>query len=180
MSDLKINGVSIGPAQIAAVKDGVSVEQAMKTVKKDGLDEVFFRQDDQLFVASGDGLNLKGLKKGTIPVASLDGKDVKLEGVDDEANTVGQGIKKELKWAGAVAGIAAGSGAVLAGSAISAAKNMKSVPLVGQLMGAGGLVVAATVVAAGVVAGAGIATYGAIKGGSRHGTTEPLNSITQK
>lgn len=183
MTNMTINGVSVGAVAVLPIKTGVSAEAALKAVQKNGLDEVIFEKGGAKFVAYGDDLNFKGLKKGTVPSSTLDGQVVSVLAVDNEVNSVGEGVKKQWKKAAVAAGTGVVGGSVLAGVVLNAARNISKVgpgaPIIGGLLAGGGLATAAVVAGAGVLTAGAFTAYGAIKGGKTSWNMDGLHSISR-
>lgn len=103
MSNLNIRGHVIQPQQIVRL-DRFDAPRAVEAARKDGADNVFFKAGDDLYVASGDHMNLKNLKvQDTFEF--LD-KQAYITGVNNEANSFGEHLGTGAKWGVGAAGVA--------------------------------------------------------------------------
>ena len=168
MSDLRINGINVG-GTIQELKKNVTLEAAYIKTQKDKVDQVYFKSEGKDYVAFGQGLNLKGLKKAALPNAKLDGKEAEIKFIDNEVNTATEGMKKVWKVAAGLAGGAVAGGGILAGMGMSMAASAGG----GAIYG--GIVVAA----AGAIGGAATTAGGAIYGATRKANPEPTKSVVQ-
>ena len=179
MSNLAINGINVG-GQINELKKGTSCAEAYIKTQKDNIDQVYFEQDGKSFVVSGENLNLKGLKKGTVPTATLDGKEVNVKFVDNEVNSAVEGIKKVAKTAIGIGGGGAIGGGALAALGASMATSTSggfAGAIVGGLIGGGAVAGGAIVAGVAVVAAGATVAGGAIYGATRKGNEEALKSV---
>lgn len=69
---LSFRGIDIGAESIRELSQDIPLSVAKKTVRNDGYDQVIFQVDDKRYIATGDGLNFKGIKAGDLPA----GKDL--------------------------------------------------------------------------------------------------------
>lgn len=126
-------------ADIQRLKTGVDVSKVLKAAENDGLDQVFVKAQDQIYVLQGQGLSLDKLEKAfqadKAPAVQLKLADSLVEGevigVNNESNTAQEGMKK-------VAVAALLTGAVgLAPAAASLGVDMvtDSLPVIGGLGG---------------------------------------------
>jgi len=100
MSSLSINGQIINVQGVKELKDDLSIQEASKHTKNNGLDEIYFTVDSKNFLAYGDNLNLGELEKKQIANLTYDGKQANLVSYENEMNSVGEGL-----WKGALNGI---------------------------------------------------------------------------
>lgn len=116
MSQLTINHRGIG-AQVyeLSLKPGQSLNDAVQAGQNDGLDQVYFKANEKLYFAEGDGLHLSALKERALPTVQLELNGVtqkaQILSVDDETNTAWEGTKALGKAAGGllVAGLIGGT-----------------------------------------------------------------------
>jgi hypothetical protein len=110
MSGLSINGVNT-KGQVFELKEGTNIKEALKAGQKDGLDQVYVEAGGKNYVVQGDGLNLKGIAKGTLPKAQLElnGKTVEatIKEVDNELNTRDEGLMSPVAIGGMAVGVVA-------------------------------------------------------------------------
>lgn len=116
-------GKELKAERIAELRDDVVISDAVKKLKKDKLDQVFFEAEGKRYVAFGKGMNISRLlekkvhdtKGQPVEIAFGSVKGRVLE-VDDETNTTSEAIFGTIKrygiWTGAKIGIVAG-GAVI-------------------------------------------------------------------
>lgn len=90
MSDVIVNNHAIQPKALVRIKPGQE-QAAIAAAKKNGLDDAFFKVGNDTFVASGEGLALRGAKAGD--TVFLDGKRGQLVATDRQLNTFGEGFK---------------------------------------------------------------------------------------
>lgn len=163
MSDLTINGINVR-GTIQELKKDITLEQAYIKTQKDKMDQVYFKSEGKDFVAFGQGLNLKGIKKAVLPNAKLDGKEAEIKFIDNEVNTAGEGVKKVWKVAAGVAGGGLVGWGLLAGIG-SSMINTGGLSVLFAFAGAGaiygGMIVAAVGAIGAVATTAGGAIYGA-------------------
>ncbi|MEB3203594.1 MAG: hypothetical protein VKP57_02735 [Candidatus Sericytochromatia bacterium] len=153
MGELKIGGVAIDGVQVRKVRSGMQ-PQATAAAARDGQDNVFFRQDGDVFVASRRSMDPAKVRPGAL--LEHHGKPAVIESVDDQVDTAGQGARF-WKW-GAGAGTAFGVVMVL---------DAWTQPIrngVGWAVGLLGAGVAAPVVAAGAVGVSAAAGAGSVRG----------------
>jgi hypothetical protein len=150
--------------------------QALEKTKEDGLKEVFFKAGDKEYVAYGKNLDVDKFKNSFS--TTFEGAEVKIDFVDNEANTALEGTNKALK---SEDGIAAKSFAAVAGAGIGL--------VVGAVAGrfAGGPVFTlVTAVSSAIITGiamakvteAGVATAGAIKAGKKEADYQAVMQIS--
>jgi len=94
MSGLYINGQIINVQGIKEIKDSLSIQEASKLTKNNGLDEIYFTVDNKNFLAYGDSLNLDELEKKQVANLVYNGKQANLVTHENEMNTVGEGLLK--------------------------------------------------------------------------------------
>ncbi|MBC7475739.1 MAG: hypothetical protein H7263_15765 [Candidatus Sericytochromatia bacterium] len=94
MSGLSINGRHLAVQGIKEVDPSLSIQEAAVKTNKNGINEVYFNSDGKNYVAYGDKLNIKALKKGDMPTVTMDGKKVNVVTFEDENNSIGSGISK--------------------------------------------------------------------------------------
>lgn len=92
--NISINSKQIAVQGIRALRPGITVEQATKKTKKNGLDEVYFKSNGQYFVAYGDSLELGDLRKNEIPAVMFNGLQADIITYDDEVNSVLEGAAR--------------------------------------------------------------------------------------
>jgi len=181
MSDLRINGINVG-GTIQELKKNVTLEAAYIKTQKDKVDQVYFKSEGKDYVAFGQGLNLKGLKKAALPNAKLDGKEAEIKFIDNEVNTATEGMKKVWKVAAGLAGGAVAGGGILAGMGMSMAASAGGGAvgtILGAFIGAGAIYGGIVVAAAGAIGGAATTAGGAIYGATRKANPEPTKSVVQ-
>lgn len=92
MSGLSINGRHIAVQGVKELDPNLSIQEAAAKTNKNGIDEVYFTSGGKNYIAYGDKLDLKALKKGDIPNITLDGKQANLVTFEDEANSILNGV----------------------------------------------------------------------------------------
>jgi hypothetical protein len=168
MSEINVNGRSIHAPFFNKVKQGKE-EQAKQISKKDGLDDVFLKIGNDTFVASGKGLDVKGIKAGD-PV-KVDGREGTVVSVDNKINSAKEGALAMLAptaVSGAVGGFAGFHYAMFSEGIMIAA------PISGGLAAAafGAAVLAGTVVLGGAAYGTLRPTHPEMLHGAGNGITE--------
>lgn len=134
MNVLTVNGQSLN-GTVRELKAGVSLEQAYKAGKKDGLDQVYFQSGGKNYVLQGDGLDLKALKSGDMPFVQLHTEQgsalAEVKAVDNEKNTFLEG---GWNWGTKGTLIAAGAalGAAVVGGMIGHGDNALGMVMVGM------------------------------------------------
>lgn len=107
----------------------LGVKVAEQSLKDNGLDEVFFEQNNKKYVVASDKINLSGIKK-----MSFNGEPVKLIGISNEDNS-----KKERTKTFSInalkSGLANGVGGALGGMAVVGLKLTKGSLAGGALVG---------------------------------------------
>lgn len=137
MSDLSIKGRVLRPTQVSSLPADRSAEKIAR-LGENGADDVVVRVGDELKVASGRGLALRGVKPGD--AVTLDGKAGQVVQVDRQMNTFGEGM---LAWPGlAVGGVGAAWGLVGFAQGVLAGANMAGL---GLIIAAGALVAGAAI-----------------------------------
>lgn len=91
---LTINGKAVPVQGIRELKPGLSIQEASLKTKNNGLDEIFFNTNGKTYIAYGDSLNISALRKNQIPAVAFDGVQADIVAYDDEANSVGEGMRK--------------------------------------------------------------------------------------
>lgn len=167
----KATALFIGNEQIKAegireLKKNVSFEEAARLTANNGLDEIYFRTaEGRNYLAYGDGLSLKQIKKGMPAV--FNGEKAKIEYVDNEVNTFTEGLKYGL--------------GKMKESAYSFAKDGVCVAGIGAvaetLIGVGGIL---TGVGTALVLGSGVIAVGGAVAGGIHAATRRNDYRTVK
>lgn len=175
MSELKINGLSIGPAEIRQLKPGVTVAEAEKQFAKDGYDQVVFGQGDKLFVAYGRNLQIPGRLNGnSIPASTLgshDGEAVQIKWANNETNSFKEGALKRAIFLGAATGIG--------GALLSTVADWDSVLGAFHSDPRKFLVEGAAVAAAAATIGGAVVLHGGITAARNKPDDAPIKQLTQ-
>ncbi len=105
MSDLIINGRVTQPHDVLRLKRGQE-QAAIAAARSNGADDVFFKLGDDTFVASAASMKLTGTKAGG--VVYLDGKKGQVVAVDNQLNSLSEGLLHPAGDVVAVGGIVYG------------------------------------------------------------------------
>lgn len=142
-----------------------AIHDAIQKSSENGADDVFFKVDKDFYVASGEGLDTSDLKAGDS--IKYGDKMAKVTFVDQEVNTLGEGITSAATTA---LGVAIGAGGLIGGGLGFFATGWNPAKVAAKA----GLQIGATVAA---VTGLGTLAIGAIMGASSHADYSVLHQF---
>lgn len=154
MGNPTIDNKTLNASTVVKLRHGQEIA-AREAAKKNGADDVFFTLGRDSYVASGRGLNLKGVAAGT--KIRYNGQEGTVTAVDNQVNSAKEGALKVVTPVAVAVGGATGGGAFVGG----ALGGLASAGAAGAAVGA--VVVGAYALAAGAVAVGGGAAYGAFR-----------------
>ena len=172
---LSINNQNLN-VMVKELKPGTTLQDAKALLDKakDGYDTIGFSSGGKDYIAVGQGLQTP---KGGI--LKMDGKECKIDFVEQEANTAGEGAVKALKSAAGLISIGAsglvGAGLGTAGSFLG---GVASAIGGGGAAMAGAPIIAGAAILAGVGAGA-VAGVGAIQGATKKADSVMINQLAK-
>jgi hypothetical protein len=91
-------GSIVGPvfgARFVLPLDPAQIDAAKRVAPRNGADDLFFAVGPDLYVASGRGMKLRGLEVGA--TFDANGQGARVVGLDDEPNTVSEGVRQALR-----------------------------------------------------------------------------------
>ena len=150
---------------------------AIKAAEKDGADNVFFRMGQDTFVASGNGMKLKGIEPGALVVHQ--GGVGTVIAVDNEINSALEGVKRVgSKGAATGAAILTGTAAAVSLWGTGGIASLMAPLATGSALAVVPAAVGFAAIGAatfGTVAAAGGGLYGALK----EGDTEAMKAFAE-
>lgn len=140
--DLSINGRIIQAQGVKELDPTLTIKEASEKTQKNGIDEIYFTVSGKNYVAYGDKLDLKELKKNTMPTISLNGKKGEVVTFEDEDNSIWNGM-----GSGALNGLRSTRDIVTSAVGI----NMKSTATAGIVVAGGTVALTGFAMAKGLV-----------------------------
>lgn len=140
--DLSINGKLVHAQGIKELDPTLTIKEASEKTQKNGIDEIYFTVSGKNYIAYGDTLDLKELKKNAVPSVLLNGKKGEVVTFEDENNSVLNGM-----GAGALDGLRSTRDIVTSAVGI----NMKSTATAGIVVAGGTVALTGFALAKGLV-----------------------------
>ncbi|MFN8674677.1 MAG: hypothetical protein U0457_21670 [Candidatus Sericytochromatia bacterium] len=128
MESILLNGHQLDVQGIKELKNGLSIQEAASKTNKNGLDEVYFSVNGKNYLAYGDALKIGELSQNKIASVTYKGYTGTVVAYQNEANSVGEGVKN-----GALEGLKKAKDAVLGavGSTITSIGPTSTVAVAG-------------------------------------------------